>query len=338
MKSNIKKFIFIFFIPVMFLLLVISTALAKTQDEDDAIQEENPRGIENNVFADENEACLKCHGEKTYTIADTLFGAEKQAIMCPGNRIERDEFYHSVHWSFACLDCHTEEFKDFPHPLQARFEEYWTCLDCHGFDDNFAQYHFEEIDEQHMESVHYQATEGDFSCWKCHDPHSYKILSRESDNVSEIIMESNNICLECHGNEEKFALLSSRELGNIVPEHDWLPNQGLHFKAVRCIECHSEMNDTLLVSHKVLPSSKAVKMCVDCHSRNSILMGTLYKFKAKQTRNALGFINGAIINNDAYVIGANRSRLLNIASLIIFGLCIGAIIVHVLFRISAKRR
>lgn len=327
-------------IPLLFLILaffgmLIGPALA---DPDPAEQVGIEKGRENNVFADENENCLQCHGEKYYTIKDTLSGSEKNAMMCFENRIPRDEFYSSVHWSFSCLDCHSDEYSEFPHPLALRFEDYWTCLDCHGYDENFAQFKFEQIDEEHKKSVHYTAGEGDFSCWECHDPHTYKLLSRSTENIMDIIVESNNVCLECHGNEDKFSLISSRELGNVVPQHDWLPNQGLHFKAVRCIECHAETNDSILVAHNILHSDSAVRNCVECHSSNSILMGTLYKYRAQETREEKGFLNGVMIRNDAYVIGANRSRFLNIASLAIFGLTLGAIGFHTILRILIRKK
>ncbi len=334
--SKSVKYLPLLILVAGFFIFLIAPGVAGIMDEVDP--EETIKGKENNVFSEENENCFQCHGERYYSITDTLFGTVKNSEMCLSNRIERDEFYHSVHWSFSCYDCHSEEYNEFPHPLGVRFEEYWTCLDCHGYDENFAQYQFDAIDEQHSMSVHYTATDGNFSCWECHDPHTYKLLTREVENIQTVIVESNNTCLECHGNVERFKLLSERELGNVVPQHDWLPNQSLHFKAVRCIECHSEMNDTVLVSHNILPAENAVRNCVDCHSQNSILMGSLYKFAAQEERRESGFVNGVIIQNDAYVIGANRSRFLNILSLLIFGLALAAMAVHIVFRIKSSKK
>ncbi len=324
------------FLASLFFALLLSSAIADSQPEEEEMVPE--RGMENNIFAEENENCLQCHGEQYYTIKDTLFGEEKSALMCSENRFEREEYYHSVHWSFSCYDCHSEDYNEFPHPLQLRFEDYWTCLDCHGYDENFAQYIFEEIDEEHMKSVHYTATDGEFSCWECHDPHTYKLLTRSTAEMDQIIMESNNMCLDCHGNEVKFAMISDRELGNLIPQHDWLPNQNLHFQSVRCLDCHAEVNDSILVAHNVLPADSAVRNCVECHSKNSLLMGSLYKYRAQETRTEEGFINGVIINNDAYVIGANRSRFLNIASLLIFGLAFGAIALHAGLRFFNRKK
>ena len=316
------------------LLLFHSIEEGLSQDIDQIVQE---KGISNNVYADENEQCFRCHGEKNYILKDTLLGLEKNVSMCAQNSVDRDEFYTSVHWSFSCLDCHSDEYLEFPHALSLRFEEYWTCMDCHGYDENFAQYKFEQIEEDHIKSVHYTASDGEFSCWSCHDPHSYKLLTRESHDISEVILESNATCLRCHGSEDAFRLLSNRELGNVVPEHEWLPNQSLHFKSVRCIECHSQLNDSLLIAHNVMHSDSAVRNCVECHSGNSILMGSLYKFQSKENRSEYGFMNGNIIRNNSYVIGANRSRLLNIGSIGIFGLTFLVMGIHVIFRIRYRK-
>jgi hypothetical protein len=100
-----------------------------------------------------------------------------------------------------------------------------------------------------------------------------------------------------------------------------------HFRNVRCIECHTKVNDSLLVAHRILGKEKAVKLCVECHSTNSILMASLYKYQAKEKRNELGFINASILNQ-SYVIGANRNLFLNIISLVIFGFTIIGIVIH----------
>ncbi len=333
MKNNKRSILPAILILSLITGLFLKSALAGIAQEEPSVE----KGIENSVFAEENAQCLNCHGKDFFTLTDESSGREKNQNMCEDYKIQSDEFYHSVHWSFSCLDCHAEEYTTFPHAMELRFADYWTCMDCHGYDDNFAKFQFEEIEAEHQKSVHYTTFNGDFSCWNCHDPHSYQLISRSGESIADIVLKSNNICLECHGNEDKFRLLSERDLGDIVPKHDWLPNQGLHFRSVRCIECHSEMNDSILVAHNILPAEKAVKNCVECHSQNSILMGTLYKFKAQESRSENGFVNGLIINNESYVIGANRSTFMNIASLIILGLLLVVIGFHVIMRIIIKK-
>jgi NAD-dependent SIR2 family protein deacetylase len=175
-----------------------------------------------------------------------------------------------------------------------------------------------------------------FSCWKCHNPHSYKITVRNSDNLKETIAYDNSICLNCHSNFDHFQLLTDREEINVIQKHEWLPNQAAHFKSVRCIECHSRVNDSIKVSHLLLPKTEAVKRCNECHSQNSILMASLYKFESKAQRRD-GFFNGIILN-ESYVIGANRNEYLNLISLILFVGVLGVIAVHILFRIRKNNK
>ena len=40
------------------------------------------------------------------------------------------------------------------------------------------------------------------------------------------------------------ALKFDNKKPQIVQIHSWLPNQDLHFKHVRCIECHTEVIDS----------------------------------------------------------------------------------------------
>jgi len=90
------------------------------------------------------------------------------------------------------------------------------------------------------------------------------------------------------------------------------------------------------VSHLINPIEKAVKRCNECHSQNSMLMSTLYKFQSKEQRND-GFFNGIILNQ-SYVIGANRNEYLNILSIIIFAFVILIMGVHIYFRLTGKTK
>jgi len=296
------------------------------------------RGIDNSLYAQDNEQnCLRCHGELYYTIEDTLSGSVKRRLMGEHLRVSRDEFYGSVHWNFSCLDCHSEGYTAFPHALELRFEESWGCIDCHGYDEKFAKYNFEGIEQEFQKSVHYTAMEGEFTCWECHNPHTYKVHAREAQSSENFIVESNNMCLTCHGSPEKFGLYSDKKLGGVMTKHDWLPNQTLHLQAVRCIECHTMQGDDVMVAHFVTPKDNAVKNCVDCHSQNSILVGSLYKFQSKEARSKYGVLNGVILSNDSYVIGANRSLIISYGGIIAVVLTLLGIAIHSIFRIIIKR-
>jgi hypothetical protein len=66
------------------------------------------------------------------------------------------------------------------------------------------------------------------------------------------------------------------------------------------------------------------------------LSDKLYKYAAIQSRNEGGYYNSVILN-EAYVIGANRNKYLNIISLLILAMAIGGISLHIVARIINKK-
>ena len=283
-------------------------------------------------FEEDNNRCFKCHGQGKYEYTNETLGRQVKELMFSERVVKRSEFYNSNHKSFSCTDCHSEEYVKFPHSGELRMEQKYNCLDCHGGDEKYAQYHFEGIDSAYRQSTHFKLEEEGFTCWKCHDPHSYKISVRNKDNLKETIAYDNAICLNCHSDFNQFQLLTDKAEINIIKKHDWLPNQASHFANVRCIECHTQINNMIPVSHLIKPKAEAVKLCNECHSQNSILMASLYKFESKAQRRD-GFFNGIILN-ESYVIGANRNEYLNLLSLLIFVGVIGVITIHIVFRIK----
>jgi hypothetical protein len=285
-------------------------------------------------FAEENNRCFKCHGQTRYEYTNETLGKQVRGMMFTERIVRKDLFYNSNHKNFSCTDCHSSEYVNFPHKGELRMEAKLTCLDCHGGDEKFAQYHFEAIDSAYKQSTHYKLEEEGFSCWKCHNPHSYKISVRSSQNLKETIAYDNAICLNCHSDFSRFQMLTDREEINIMKKHDWLPSQSAHFANVRCIECHTQVNTRITVSHLIKPKEQAVKLCNECHSQNSLLMASLYKFESKEQRKD-GFFNGIILNS-SYVIGANRNQYLNLLSLIILAGILVVISVHIYFRVKNK--
>lgn len=311
---------------IIFIGILLASAVLYAQPVDSL--KLKPSYFEVNPYVEDNENCLKCHGELKYTLEDPALGRTMTEHMCPDRIIDRDAFYTGVHKSFACADCHNYGFEEFPHSVEARLEEMLLCMDCHGYDETFAQYHFEDIEVEFSESIHNME---EFTCWKCHDPHSYRAFMRNAEDIEEAILYDNNMCLSCHADFDRFMLLTDRKEINVVESHGWLPNQVAHFRSVRCIECHTEINDSILIAHKIMPKSEAVENCVECHSRDSRLMHTLYKFQVKEERK-VGFANGIIINN-AYVIGANQNVWLNRLSVLVFALTLLVILFHSILRI-----
>ncbi|MEE4258549.1 MAG: hypothetical protein V2I62_02205 [Bacteroidales bacterium] len=287
-------------------------------------------------FAEENGICFKCHGHQTYTFYNELTERDVRKRMNPYLIIDSVAYYESNHWNFQCTDCHSYEYEDFPHLCTLKLEEKPGCIDCHGGDDTYADYHFEAIESEFNQSVHSSKHSDEFRCSMCHDPHTYKISARVTgNNLREVIIYDNNICLSCHADITKYHLISDYENPDVLVTHEWLPNQQLHFAHVRCIECHTAISDDAMVAHLVQPKEKAVKKCVECHSANSILKATLYKFKLQEERNKFGFVNASILN-DSYIIGANRNIYLNYISIIFFGLAICGILIHIILRFISK--
>ncbi len=318
-------------------LLIASSATLSAQSDSAKKAEALVIYMEVNDYVVENEACLRCHGESKYILKDESMEREITQSMCRDKIIERDDYYSMVHKSFACLDCHSYDYEVFPHAYELRLEPTFTCLDCHGYDEDYAQYHFEDIEVEFQESIHMSANPDNFTCWKCHDPHSYRTFVRDDEkSVTEAIAYNNDICLSCHSDFSRFELLTDKDEIDLLDTHSWLPNQAAHFRSVRCIECHTSLSDSVLVAHHVQTKDLAVRNCIECHSSSSILMGSLYKHQAIESRGKLGFVN-AVILNEAYVIGANRNKVLSFAGVMIFLLTLGGISVHIVARIIFKK-
>lgn len=133
----------------------------------------------------------------------------------------------------------------------------------------------------------------------------------------------------------KYEMVSGHENPKIVQIHDWLPNQELHFKHVRCIECHTEVVDSLMVSHNIMSKDKAHRKCAECHNTDSRLKASLYKYTNLQNRTNGSGVN-SILSNESYVIGSQQFPLLKKLSFIIFFLTFVVIIIHLSFRYFKK--
>ena len=285
--------------------------------------------------SEENSKCFYCHGSPTYSYFNEVTEKKVTKRMNPYFLIDSVLYYDQNHKSFECIDCHSYDFKTFPHDNTLRMEPMPSCLDCHEGDGAMADYNFEKIDQEYHESVHSTKHSDEFTCWMCHNPHFYKINARNNINVKETIVYDNNICLSCHADINKYQLISSEKKPSVIEKHDWLPNQIAHFASVRCIECHTHTSGNILVAHHIQTKDKAVKKCVECHSTNSILMASLYKYQAQENRKNYGFFNAAILS-DSYIIGANRNYYLNVLSGLIFGGVVLMLIIHTILRIVIK--
>jgi hypothetical protein len=335
-KANIRP---AWVVLVLLMLFTLTITLVKTSDTlpEKTVQaeQEKPSKIDLSKFknATENENCLKCHGQSKYTFENPESKKTVTKRMFAELIMNRDVFYVSNHREFKCTDCHSEDYGTFPHAGNLRMEAKANCIDCHGGDEKYAKFKFEQIESEFQASVHSEKHSEDFTCWMCHNAHTYKINARTNENLKETITYDNLICLNCHGDFKNYQLLTNKIKPNILQKHEWLPNQASHFTNVRCIECHARNEDTLVVAHHVVPKNQAVRKCESCHSKNSILYASLYKYQVSENIQKEGIIKGLLMG-DATTIGPDKSNMLNIISLAIFGLTILVITIHAVFRIK----
>jgi hypothetical protein len=309
---------------LMLCLIASSGFLCFAQDEPVALSEQSSH-------------CIQCHGNRYYKFHNKVTETEVKKLMNPYYFVDSTKYVTAIHSFFSCEDCHSPEYVNYPHPSELKLDPKMSCLDCHGGDETFAKYQFDQMAVEVDSSVHHMALGEKFKCEMCHDLHSYKLGARnENSKIADIVKQDNEMCLSCHNNLSKYQVLTDNQKPELIKTHEWLPNQELHFLNVRCIECHTPVSDTVMVSHKILPKEKAVHLCSDCHSTNSLLRDKLYKYATIQSRNEGGYYNSVILN-EAYVIGANRNKYLNIISLLILGMAIGGISLHILARIINKK-
>ncbi len=337
-KANIRP---AWIVLLLMMLCLLAFTMIKTSDTSSPVnikiqsEQETTSRVDHTKFknAAENEKCFKCHGQSKYTYENPESQKTVTKRMFSELVMDRDVFYVSNHREFKCTDCHSEDYESFPHAGNLRMEAIATCIDCHGGDEKYAKFEFEKIDTAFLASVHSEKHNEDFTCWMCHDAHTYKINARSNENLKETITYDNMICLNCHGDFKNYQLLTDKVKPNILKKHEWLPNQASHFTNVRCIECHAKNEDTLVVAHHVVSKKQAVRKCESCHSQNSILYASLYKYQVSEKIQKEGIIVG-LLTGESTSIGPDKSNTLNIISLAIFGLTILVIIIHAVLRIK----
>ncbi len=208
-----------------------------------------------------NTTCFECHTNQIYTYENDWTGDIERKAMNPNFILDSAAFHQGVHRHFACTDCHSPEFESFPHPSEARLEPMYSCIDCHGGDETYAQYQFELIEEEFSKSVHATHNGENFDCWMCHDPHAYKAMTRGDFKISEIVQNHNQTCISCHNDPIQFQLVTDSLRPDLALVHDFIPNYNLHLKSVRCIECHTSQQDTMWVAHQNSGKTLLLKMC-----------------------------------------------------------------------------
>ena len=245
--------------------------------------------------------------------------------------VNPQQYQQSNHKRLKCVHCHTADYSHYPHPESVKSENLY-CLDCHKDDPKFVPYQFAKIEQAFKNSIH--ATQAQFSCFSCHNPHQFKV-SRVGEKISEIVRYDNDICLNCHASP-LYKALKRKGFTELLLSHQWLPNPQLHWRAVRCVECHTPAGKH--ISHKILAAKQSVKNCVECHSKEATLLTSLYKYRSQEDLQKTGWFNKAVFNN-AYIIGMSRNETVDSWSLIILALALVGLFLHGLGRfLTTKRR
>lgn len=272
------------------------------------------------------EYCLRCHGMQTMEPMETLGRAPSQAV-------DANAFAASVHGDKSCVFCHFG-FNAFPHSQKAVARRKPQCSSCHR-GGKYESWGFPAIKEEFDASVHKTALGDAFTCFACHNPHTFD-PSRDHRSIPLTVAYSNAICMQCHQDRERMITRFAQATAPLEATHAFLPNRDLHWRAVRCIDCHTGPNQRM-VSHKILPKTEAVRNCVECHTQESRLLSKLYLHRVQEERQAAGFLNSVILN-DAYVVGMTRNRYLDAASIVLAAVTFLGIALHALGRFLARRR
>jgi hypothetical protein len=267
--------------------------------------------------------CLRCHGMKTLGYQDPQSGKLVDLF------VDKTARSHATHAKEQCESCHKGDFEEYPHEIAVE-KQANSCPDCHQDKPELAKYRFDKIAVQFNKSIHKQKDPENFTCYSCHDLHSWRI-GHNSEATTELVRRSNQTCVECHQAKESHQTQSAA----IATTHEWLPANGLHMESVRCIECHTPRPGSDV--HAIEPARRAEKNCESCHTQDSILLTKLYKYRMQESENRAGFINGVVLN-DSYIIGMTRHPILDLLGIIaVAGTTLG-VVAHGLGRFIATRR
>lgn len=278
-----------------------------------------------------NERCLRCHGMATLSYLDP------QTRKVVSLAVEPEKYENSNHYRMACTSCHRGEYWELPH-VNRTDRDIMTCLGCHntGKKSKFRTADFDGIGKQFRKSVHYKALPDAFNCFSCHDAHAFEV---KADNIDEGVVKSDNaVCLGCHDSRMRFSALTDHAFPSLMQVHDWLPSPNMHWRSVRCIECHTPRGtETGFVNHEIVRGEAVERNCVTCHSKNSTLLSRLYKHRAKEEREVAGLF-ASMLRNEAYIIGMTRSIEMDVLSGLLVGATLFGISIHAFMRWRITRR
>ncbi|MBF0191403.1 MAG: cytochrome c3 family protein [Magnetococcales bacterium] len=275
-------------------------------------------------------ACLRCHGMPTLSYLDPATGGLRNLS------IDSKAMARSDHKNLGCRDCHAAGFEVYPHFEEARRERL-ECLNCHQKNTNFPRALFESIERSFTRSIHYQSMQDTFTCFSCHNPHDFRMLSGQTRaSLHSVVARDNGACRHCHDSPEGIVGRTGRLFSSLSQTHAWLPETERHWSKVRCVECHTG-GDNARGGHFILGRNHAVRACESCHSQNSILATKLYRHRTREERRSAGFLH-SVVMNDAYVIGMTRNQWLDWGGIGLIVLTLAGVGAHGLARYLVARR
>lgn len=305
-----------------FLIAILAITVAMTAGSSVCSAQDDPKPASTGSSL---EYCLRCHGMETMGQVEAL-GRIRSL------RVDAADFAASVHGDKNCVFCHYG-FNDFPHSERAVTRRKPRCTSCHR-GEKYESWGFEPIREEFEASVHVAKLGEDFTCFACHNPHTFD-PSRESRTIPLTVEYSNAICMECHNDRKQMTDRFGVSTGPLDITHAFLPNRAAHWRTVRCLDCHTAPNERM-VSHQVLPKAEAVRNCVECHATESRLMSKLYLHRVEEERQTAGFVNSVVLN-DAYVVGMTRNKYLDWLSIILAIITMLGIALHAFGRYLAHK-
>lgn len=295
--------------------LVLPSPAAAEEDDAFGLEEKDPELPAK--IRKWNADCLSCHSEAGLKNPPR---AGMDMVLLAKLLVEQGHFETSDHGKMACKDCHGEPYVPYPHLPKAK-EQIKGCEPCH-------QQPARTITPEFKASKHFKEHTARFTCLSCHDSH-YGRKAVKLPNARAAVRQDNVQCLQCHDDDKRFLELmkpgAKRPDMSVV--HDWLPERGLHFDHVRCIDCHSPVSDMAL-SHEVQNKDKAVRACEACHVQGGELGRRLYKpMMIDSPGHKDGFSDGALLR-ELYVVGANRNLWLDLGGLAAIAVAAIALVVR----------
>lgn len=286
-----------------------------------------------------NEVCYVCHSKSGMAKPPK---ANLDVSKLKDSRVEPEIFNGSDHGVMDCRECHSKKFygEDYPHDPEGK-KATSPCTECHAAK-------VLRLEPQFNASVHakIEGVKEKFTCNTCHNAH-VNVVQKRLQDPAKIVAQDNHGCLECHNSDATFAKFAPEDEKNpgvkkkrpdIDTIHEWLPNTRAHWKAVRCIECHTpEVAEGKMLSHEIQNKDKAEKKCLSCHSADSSLKTRLYRHMVKEEQQKYGFTNSVILTN-SYVIGATRHPLLDKVLMGLIALTLVGVLGHGALRILATLR